>query len=193
MALYSVYYGSTKLRKWSSKFGISFSAIRMLLLFVAFVISLYLDIVRSNILNVLFTNTGSILNYIEREFKVTISMHSMIRSMHSKILATYMIQAFMLAINLILNMFSSKSSVNLFSTKAIFAYRDFMAVYYVIFIDLLTLILRSLNEGIDRVTIRKESITVKLQTMHKTKWVYYNLWKTSRIYSRRFVSAHNFH
>lgn len=187
-AIYSAYYAFIQTRLWSKTFGVSFTGIRMLILIFVFVFSLWLDAVHSNVLSVIFTNTGSIFNYIEREFEVTISMRSMIRSLHRKILATYTLQAVLVATSLFLDMLNHRSTLEIACTKTIFAYRDFVALYYVIFIDLFTLTLRSLNESIDRVTVRRETIAVKLETMHKAKWVYYNLWKTCSIYSRRFVS-----
>lgn len=175
----------TKRKWWSSDNGISFLTTRMFLVLLSLSISLYMDMMYPMSSNVIYTNIGTMLKRVEYRLNVNISLQSVIRAMHSKVLVTYAIQAISFLINMALLLDSSHNVDTDISTNMVFAYRDWMSLYFVFYIDLFTLLLDALNKGIERVTIPNQSIDVKLQTVHTTKWLYYHLWKTANIFNKR--------
>lgn len=180
-AIYLIFY---RLKWWSIQRGISFITTRMFLVLLILIIALYIDTVYPTSSKVIYTNIATMLKYIEREFKTSISMQGVLRASHRKVLATYVIQVILFLTTITLEMDSMKSYTNIIA-GVYFAYRDWMVLYFVMFIDFFTLLLSSVNEAIARETLQNPSIDGKLQIMHKLKWIYYHLWKIVNIYNER--------
>lgn len=182
--LFAMYLVCYRLKFWSIQRGISFITTRMFLVLLILIIALYVDTVYPTSSNVIYTNIGTMFKYIEREFKTTISMQSLVRESHRKVLATYVIQVILFLTTITLEMDSMKTYTNIIA-GVYFAYRDWMVLYFVMFIDFFTLLLYSVNEAVARAILQHPSTDGKLQVMHKIKWIYFHLWKIVNIYNER--------
>lgn len=183
--IYAVFFILSRRTWWSANSGLSYIATRMFLVLLMLSISLYTDMMHPMSSNVIYTHVGTMLKRVECQLNVKVSLKRVIRAMHRKVLVTYTIQAMSILTNMALKLDRGQSLDTDIFTDIVFAYRYWMSLYLLLFIDLFTLLLNSLNEGIERVTIENQSIDVKLQTVHTIKWLHFYLWKTANIFNRR--------
>lgn len=129
---------------------------------------------------------ADVIEYTERRFLLSISLHQLQRNFQKKILILLVLEIISGCLRSIhLNSSLFKPITNI-SVVILLIYKVIMILHIQFYIDLIGFILYSVNEKLKSVTkIRRHRYSVAC-TFQRVKWIHYNLWKISKMINNSF-------
>lgn len=143
---------------------------------IAFCINLFCPFATVDILKL----CASVMQCIEKQFFIKISLDQFQWNMHKNILVTLIGELFVLVCVCI----EKRQIIGSFNLYMLFTYKTLIVLHVVVFIELMQFLLHSVNMKLASITRRNQHLIVP--HLHQTKWIYYNLWKVSTMINAHF-------
>lgn len=179
----SIYFGITQNSKWPDDFDFSTILLLSILIFncISSLLALYSSLFSPFASQTICEMFASIIQYTERTFSISFSLHRFQKKIHKTILLAILVE-FVSGFSRTIYVPSRilKPLANVF-VSLLLLYKVLVMLNIQLFIELIHLVLLSLNKKLESVTKTRWHRYSVSCTFQRIKWIHYNLWKISRI------------